>query len=146
SGVSQVAPDGDIVVCDAGSGHSGQFLTAMSAQNYGLLSLRPRQAFDFGGRTGTITYNVDAINAGNLGWYTSLFVTDEPYAAANHHLSVVGTIPRYGLGLTFDDQCGSNGSFARVDQAYLFNDYVESTVGLSGTQCVQTERGALNHV
>jgi hypothetical protein len=55
SGVTSVVPDNDIMVCDAASGHLGQFETAMMAQNYAMLSMRPRQKFDFTGRTGIIT-------------------------------------------------------------------------------------------
>src|SRR4051812_8864700 len=49
AGVTSVNADNDVLVCDAASGHMGQFETAMSAQDYAVLSLRPRQAFDFTG-------------------------------------------------------------------------------------------------
>jgi chitodextrinase len=55
SGVTSVNSDNDVMVCDSASGHQGQILTAQSDQYYGLLSMRPRQPFNFAGRTGTIT-------------------------------------------------------------------------------------------
>jgi hypothetical protein len=146
SDVSQVAPDNDILVCDAASGHAGQFLTALSAQNYAVLSLRPRQAFDFSGRTGTISYNVDAITEGPLSWWTSLFVTDEPTAGANNTVKVTGVIPGNGVGVNFDDPCNTQATQMRVNSAYVFVDYTESQVPLSNTTCVRTQRGSLNHI
>src|SRR3954467_7525342 len=83
---SSVIADHDILFCDAASGHAGQFLVADSAQNYSLVSMRPRQPFDFAERTGTIAFNVDALTEGGLGWWTSVFVTTEPMAAANNSL------------------------------------------------------------
>jgi len=146
TGVVDVNSDNDVLVCDSASGHQGQFLTAMSAQNYGLLSLRPRQPFDFAGRTGTVSFNVDALTEGGLSWWTSLFVTDEPNAGANDTTPVTGEIPRNGLGMNFDDNCGTSATQMRVNNVYVFNNYAETQVPLSNTACVQTQRGFLNHI
>jgi hypothetical protein len=147
AGVSQVQADNDVLACDAASGHQGQILTAMSAQNYGLLSMRPRRPFDFTGRMGTIGFDVDAITEGNLAWWVSLFVTDEPQSGADHQSTVVGTIPRNGIGLSFDDPCGpGDGTHMRINTVYVYQNWVESTVPVNNQQCVTTQRGVLNHI
>jgi hypothetical protein len=93
SGVTSVLPDNDVMVCDSSSGHLGQFQTALIAQNYGMLALRPRQAFDFAGRKGAIAFNVDAITQGEGSWWPAVYVTDEPTSGAINSSS----FPRMGL-------------------------------------------------
>jgi hypothetical protein len=146
AGVGSTSADNDILVCDSASGHLGQLLTTMSAQNYGLLSMRPRQPFDFSGRTGTIAYNVDALTEGPLSWWTSVFVTDDPTAGANNTEPVTGEIPRNGFGLNFDDQCNSHATQMRINHVYTYANYAETLTPLSNTVCVQTQRGSLNHI
>jgi hypothetical protein len=146
AGVTTTTADNDILVCDRGSGHMGEFLTTLSAQTYGLLSLRPRQQFDFTGRTGTISYNVDALTEGPLSWWTSVFVTDDPNPGANNTVQVTGMIPRNGVGVNFDDQCNSHATQMRVNSVYVFTSYVETQVPLTNTSCVETKRGAPNHI
>jgi hypothetical protein len=148
SGVSSVGPDSDIVMCDSSSGHGGQIETAMSAQNYALLSMRPRQAFDFTNRTGTITFNTDAVTAGGGGWWTSVWVTDIPDPLANNSLQVTGGIPHYGIGINFDgNNCAdSGGGQMRINSVYLHSNYAESEVSAGNGTCVATKRGLLNHI
>jgi hypothetical protein len=146
AGVTSTSADSDILVCDSASGHAGQFETTLSAQNYGLLSLRPRQPFDFAGRIGTISYNVDAVTEGGLSWWTSLFVTNDPNPGANNTEKVTGLIPRNGVGVNMDDSCGMPATHMRVNRVYTFADYTESNTPLNNTACVLTQRGSLNHI
>ena len=147
SGVGSVVAGSDVLVCDASSGHQGQLLTALSAQNYGLLSMRPRQRFDFGGRTGTIAYNVDAVTKGSGSWWTSLFVTDDPTVVASDSAQVLGYLPRNGIGINFDDPCGTtDASKVAVGSVFVYNNYGETKLGAGGSSCVATRRGSLNHV
>jgi hypothetical protein len=147
AGVSSVRADRDLLVCDGASGHAGQLLTALSAQNYGLLSMRPRQQFDFAGRTGTIAYNVDALTAGPLSWWTSVFVTDDPMAGASDSGQRLGVMPRNGIGLNFDDQCfGTNASKVSVGGVFVYNNYVETQISDPSRACVATQRGSLNRI
>ena len=147
SGVSNVNPDNDIIVCDSTSGHLGQFETAMVAQNYAMLALRPRQAFDFAGRTGAITFNVDAITEGEGSWLPALYVTDEPTSGAINSSSVMGLLPNNGIGLNFNDQCGvTDASKTKVDNVFVYNNTVETSVPLNNTTCIATKRGFLNHI
>lgn len=145
-GVSNVSPDNDIIMCDSSSGHNGQIEMATYAQNYGLFSIRPREMFDFTGRTGTITYNTDALTQGGLSYWTSVFVTDDPVPAANNSSQVNGIIPKNGIGLNFDDSCNTNATQVRVNSVFVYNNYVENQVPLSNPVCIQTQRGLLNHI
>jgi hypothetical protein len=149
SGVAKVRPDDDILVCDRGSGHFGQIITAMRAQNYALMSMRPRRLFNFANRTGTVTFNVDAVNEGGLSWWPSIFITDRPTAAANDAGQVLGLLPRNGVGIDFDGTCNTSGSTeGGVGQVLSYRNYVETNVTSSATinHCFKTLRGSLNHI
>lgn len=147
SGVTQVISDNDILICDSASGHSGQFETAMKAQNYAMMSLRPRQAFDFTGRTGTISFNVDAITQGEGSWWPSVYITDQPSPGAINSSEVVGMLPTNGIGFDFNNNCSvTNASQTKVDTVYVYTNLTESLVPLTGTQCFTTSRGHLNHI
>jgi hypothetical protein len=148
AGVTSVNSDNDILVCDAASGHQGQFETALAAQDYALLSMRPRQMFDFTGRTGTITYNVDAQTSSPLGWWTSLFVTDDPIPGANNTARVSGMTPRNGVGVSFDgNNCaGTLGTSVRINDVFTYSDYLETDVPVSNSVCIQTQAGTQNHI
>ena len=82
----------------------------MSAQNYALLSMRPRQPFDFSGRTGTISYNVDALTEAGLSYWTSLAVTDTPQAGAANSSQGLGMLPDNGVLVNFDNDCSNPGN------------------------------------
>jgi hypothetical protein len=143
-----VTPDEDILVCDAPSGHAGQIMTAMSAQNYALLSLRPRQPFDFAGRTGTIVSDVDAVTEGALSWWTSLYVTDEPVPAGNKEVEVTGEVPRNGFGIDFDVNCNTGPTQVTVGSIMTYAEYAETQAytGTTAGPCVKTSGGSLNHI
>jgi len=145
--VTAVNSDNDVLVCDGTSAHQGQFETALAAQNYALLSMRPRQLFDFSNRTGTITYNVDAATASPLGWWTSLYVTQDPVAGANNTSQVSGMTPRNGLGVNFDgNNCqGALGTALRINDVFTYTDYTETDVPVSNGVCIQTRAGSQNH-
>jgi hypothetical protein len=147
TGVTSAIADSDILFCDAASGHLGQFVMVHSAQNYAFVSMRPRQAFDFAGRTGTIAFNVDAVTQGGLSWWTSLFVTEDPQAGANNTSQVTGEVPRNGVGVNFDDNCNINDvSKMRINGVFTYANYVETFVPIDGAKCVATQRGKLNHI
>ena len=150
-----VLADRDSLICDATAEQSAQLLTAVGAQNYGLSSYRIRQPFDFAGRTGTLSFDVDAWTAGTLAGYVSVELTDEPiptpsYTEANEH----GPLPKNGLEIHFDyDGVGcaaysGPGSVISVGAVRVYDDYVESTTQPQGQGgvCMRVQRGALNHI
>lgn len=147
AGVTGTLADNDIMVCDAASGHSGQFLVAMIAQNYAMISMRPRQMFDFTGRTGTITFNVDAITQGEGSWWPAVYVTDEPISAAINAESVQGFLPTNGIGVNFNDNCAvTDASLTSVQNIYTFANAVETITPTTSPVCFSTLRGSLNHI
>jgi hypothetical protein len=147
TGVSAVNSDNDILVCDSTSGHPRQFETALAAQNYALLSMRPRQLFDFSNRTGVITYNVDAATGSPLGWWTSVYITEDPVAGANDTARVSGMTPRNGVGVNFDgNNCsGALGTSLKLNDVFTYNDYTETDVPVGNGVCIQTKAGSQNH-
>ncbi len=154
AGVSNVAPDDDILVCDGASGHVGQIETALSAQNYASLSMRPRQAFNFQGRTGTIAFNVSGVSVGNSSWWPSVYLTDTPQPVAGDTNQVMGMVPVNGVGINFDDGCGAQDDAASVTGmglenftgAFAWNNYAETNLALGNGVCVKAKVGFLNHV
>ena len=119
----------------------------MIAQNYAMISMRPRQKFDFTGRTGVITFNVDAITQGEGSWWPAVYVTDSPVSAAINSSSVQGFLPPNGVGLNFNDNCAvQNASLTKVDGAFVYVNYVETFVAFSNAVCFSTSRGKLNHI
>lgn len=120
----------------------------MSAQNYALLSMRPRQPFDFAGRSGTISYNVDALTEGGLSWWTSLAVTDTPQAGVANSSQVLGLLPDNGVLVNFDADCNDPGHEVGVTAVYTYTNYVETDITNPNvnTNCVSTARGELNHI
>jgi len=144
SGVTSVTADNDIMVCDAASGHGGQLLTSHNIQGYGVMSMRPRQAFDFTGRTGVITLNVDAITEGSGIWWPSVYVTEEPAPAANDMGQVTGFRPKNGIGVNFDNTCNTTGQTGF--DVFTFSNYAESRVINNNSTCFTAQRGVLNHI
>lgn len=144
AGVSSVGVERDVLVCDGSSGHGGQLLTALAAQNYSVLSLSPRQPFDFAGRSGSVVYDVDAETKGSGAWWTSLFISDLPVPVASSASQVLGYMPRNGLGLTFDDPCGGSGRVG-VGSLTTYVNSVETVLTNSDPVCVSTSRGVVNH-
>src|SRR6185437_6748983 len=141
TGVGAIEPDSDSLVCN------GQLMTASGAQNYGLISYRPTQPFDFTNRTGKIVFNVDAATGGGLDKWISLFVTDQPTAGANNLNQVTGLQPRNGVGLNLDLSCGSPYARVGVGNIFSYANYLESVPyqGTNSGPCVATAGGALNH-
>src|SRR5262249_35069785 len=93
------------------------------------------------------TFNVDAITEGEGSWWPAVYVTDEPTSGAINSSSVMGLLPNSGIGFNFNDQCGvTNATLTRINSVYIFNNAVESSVALTGTSCIPTKRGFLNHI
>jgi len=105
---SGLLPNDDISVCNgigADGLTSGQLNEVYDDQgDFAINASRIRQMFDFTGRTGTIVYDVDAkINPCNLGhgWWTELWVTEDPAPIPYHEAPGVLSYPRNGFGINF---------------------------------------------
>jgi hypothetical protein len=147
AGLSTSMPEEDTQLCDAASSASGELMTTTEAQNYGLVSYRPVQPFDFTNRTGKIVFDVDAATGGGLDKWISLFVTDQPIAGASNLAQVTGLTPQNGVGFNLDLNCGSPYAKVGVGEVFTYANYLESTAytGTNSDPCVATSAGALNH-
>lgn len=147
AGVSSVRPDSDALICDSSSANSGQLMTATGGQDYGTLSYRPTQPFDFTNRTGTIVFDVDATTGGGLDKWISLFITDQPIPGAENLTQVAGLTPQNGVGVNFDINCTAQYADTGVGAIYTYTNTTESVAyhGATSKPCVATSAGKLNH-
>ena len=150
---AQVLPPQDTLVCAPTSAiASSHLLVAVAAQNYGINSYRIRQPFDFAGRTGTITFDVDATIL-NPGWgWPSIEITDEPMngpsfsmipGAGNYE---GGVIPKNGVEVQLNGGGACPESMrARVESIHEYRDYVDHVTNMVwGENCIPAERHHLN--
>jgi len=145
----KVYPPDDTLICNANASiRSAHLLTAVAAQNYGLNSYRIRQPFDFTGRTGTITLDVDATLISGLAGWASIEVTQEPVPTPTFNLYEYGSLPRNAIELQFDfDRCGEGK--ASVGNALVFRNHVSTSLTHAGggdPVCFATQSGSLNRV
>lgn len=102
--VSGVMPPFDYFMCGVEAGESEHFMEALNAGgSYLYNDARVRQPFDFANRTGAITWDVDAKNSGNHGWWTEMWVTDQPVLGPHDNTYV--SLPRNGFGIEFAGNC-----------------------------------------
>jgi hypothetical protein len=134
------------LVCDGNDRiHSNHLLVAAAAQNYGQHSYRPRQPFDFAGRTGSIVFDAEGYNVGLLGWI-SVEVTELPTPAPSFTLQQNyenGSIPENGIEIQFAHICG--GENVGVSDILVYDDFAQLSVFTVGETCVPAAQGRLNH-
>lgn len=146
-------PDHDTLICDPAALSSRQLMTVVNAQNYGSNSYMIRQPFDFNGRTGKITFDVDAAtNGGPQGAFVAVEITGDPIPAPTfqeYNNFETGPIPKSGVMIKFVDICGSGGNFINPFNTMVYDNYVSTTLvptfSVSGTSCAKTKQGSLNH-
>jgi hypothetical protein len=114
--------------------------------------MRPRQPFDFANRTGTITFDVDAVTQGGLSWWPSVFITDQPTAGADDASQVLGLLPRNGIGIDFTGQQCNNAppkTEGAVGNVFTYSNYVQTDItnsnAVTSNPCYATRTGSLNH-
>ena len=149
AGVPAIAlPDSDVAICDpTASIATRHLLTANGAQNYGMLSHRIRQPFDFAGRAGAIHFDVE-LSGSPLCGFSSLALAEAPTPSPNFNEWEHSSGPRNGIEVVFDgDNCHSGASAS--PSLHLFKDYVETVMASPDrdpSTCVQTAKGRLNRV
>jgi hypothetical protein len=104
-----LVPGTDIEMCDGldGAGLRSLQLNEVyhDAGDFALNSMMVRQPFDFTGRSGTITFDVDGkINPFNEGhgWWVEAWVTEDPAPIPYHESPTVQSYPRNGIGFAFE--------------------------------------------
>lgn len=161
--VTGVMPPNDYFECGPEVGESNHFMEAINAGgSYLYNDLRARQPFDFANRTGTVTWDVDAKNSGNHGWWTEFWITDQPIAGPHDNTFI--SPPRNGFGIEFAGNCspipgnGSSDGSATTGPStlYLSHNYQLYSIPTWGpaagaswstdTQCVQAMPDMKNHI
>jgi hypothetical protein len=121
-------------------------LTASGAQNYGLSTYRIRQPFDFEGRTGTISLDVDA-SSSMLGAWPAIVLSEELTPAPSFNFPERESGPQNGIAFEFyGGYCEEGDSL--MPQLFVFDDYGETSYQDFDceTPHVAARRDSLNHV
>lgn len=101
--ITGVLPDNDYFECGPESGESNHFMEAFDAAGTFVYNdARSLQPFDFANRTGTFTFDVDAKNSGDHGWWLEIWVTDESVPAPR-----ANTRARNAVGFDISGTCGT---------------------------------------
>jgi hypothetical protein len=169
-GTSTVLPPHDVIVCNGqlreatNDNESGVF----DAGTVTVLAMYPKQPFDFGGRTGTIGFDVSNDTHGIHAAWPELWVTDKPVPAPFTHTGSFISLPQHGFGIRFGAQalpgqygfCPNFDNTTRwtVDSAVAVRNYVyddtfgfgtRSSMAMMPLDCVVAppdDSGLTNHV
>ena len=79
--VGPVLPDNDLKFCHESDGSTYFDEQYTDSGTFTIYSFRPRQPFDFAGRTGTVVFDADAKTAGSHSYWLELWITDQPVPA-----------------------------------------------------------------
>jgi hypothetical protein len=149
-----VEADRQSLVCDANAAiPTAHLMVAASAQNYGQTSLRIRQPFDFGGRTGRITFDAEGVAVPLLGWI-SVEVTEDPINAPSFEANPEANndegslLPRRAIEVQFQSSCslgGSGETGTALRGVMVYDDYQLTFLEPSGTPCLRVAEDHLNH-
>jgi hypothetical protein len=117
-------PSADVRVCNhPDPGEEPYFDEAFNdGESFILNSFRPRQPFDFAGRTGTVAWDVDAKTRGGHSWWTDFWITDQPIPAPMS--GGLSSLPRNGVGVDFSGCDGTGPNLMGVSQTFLVSNYV----------------------
>jgi len=101
--VSDIVPPDDYTIC---TDSNGPHLTQTADDGGGNIvsSFRPRQAFDFAGRTGVITFDLGGRQAGGHGFWPEIIITSEPSPAPYQDLIGIFPFPREAIGVELANQ------------------------------------------
>lgn len=126
---SGVLPPDDIKLCADEKGSRRLEEVLNDAGNFGFTSMRIRQPFDFTGRTGAITFEVDAkrnIAWDGHGWWTEIWISKDPLPMPYHGAPTVESYVTDAVGfqiapLTAD--CFKNAACNQVGRVIVAKDY-----------------------
>jgi hypothetical protein len=165
NGSTKVLPPNDIMICNGQLRQSSNDNPTGSYEGGGVtvLAMYPKQPFDFGGRTGTVSFEVSNDSQGSHGAWPEFWITNLPVPAPFAHFETWRALPQYGFGIRFDGFVDSNGNanscpeggndYLGVGSAIIINNYVANdldtggSLQLRGYACVKkaTQVGQLNH-
>lgn len=140
-------PPLDMLICGPNTGvPSSHAWIATAAQNYGVSSIRPRQPFDFSGRTGKIVFDAELSTSSSLLGFVSVAITEDPTNATSYAIDQNvegGSVPRNGITFQFSNPCASPGVY--LSSIIVMKEYEQSIKQLQGP-CIDGPRGQLTHV
>lgn len=140
-------PPLDMLICGPTSGiPSSHAWIATAAQNYGVSSIRPRQPFDFNGRTGKIVFDAELSIQSSLLGFVSVAITEDPTNATSYAIQQNiegGSVPRNGITFQFSNPCPTPGAF--LSSIIVMHDYEQDIHPTEGT-CIDGPRDQLRHV
>jgi hypothetical protein len=126
--------------------------------DFQYISVRPRQPFDFDGRTGTLQWEADARTSGGHGWWLETWITSDPTPGPNFHAPDQIVSSKEAIGVMLDVNCGvppptgstSGSGKVGVSDILLVHDYKWTEMynpfgpGNNNSRCVTTAQGSLN--
>ncbi len=103
--VGGIVPPDDYKIC---TDSNGPHLTQTADDGGGNIvsSFRPRQPFDFTGRTGVIAFDLGGRQAGGHGFWPEIIITSEPSPAPYQDLIGIFPFPRDAIGVELANQPG----------------------------------------
>ena len=133
--VDGIAPPNDYKICtDSNGPHLTQ--TADDGGGNVVSSFRPRQPFDFAGRTGVIAFDLGGRQAGGHGFWPEIIITSEPSPAPYQDLIGIFPFPRNAIGVEIANQptceyqtAGTNYTHNGVSTIKVIRNYVVSGWG-----------------
>jgi hypothetical protein len=156
-----VFPDQDHTICVDPNGNRLLGQTFNDSGQFGYFAMRPRQPFDFAGRTGTIALDVDlrTPTPTGHGYWIEFMMTDQPVPGPYQGSPGTMALPRNGIAIQFDfPGCFNPGFEAPGDQytetnvinLIVFKNYAVSRTYTGGDlkdkKCIKGQDGVLNHV
>jgi hypothetical protein len=156
-----VFPDKDHTFCLDSNGNRLLGQTFNDSGQFGYFSMRPRQPFDFAGRTGTVALDVDlrTPTPTGHGYWIEFMVTDQPVPGPYQGSPGTDALPRNGFAIQFDfPGCFNPGFEAPGDQytetnvinLIVFKNYAVSRTYTGGDlkdlKCIKGQDGVMSHV
>lgn len=150
-----VIPPHDIIICDgqmreaSNDNVSGVF----DAGDVTVLAMYPKQPFDFGGRTGTVSFDVSNDSHSIHAAWPEFWITDTPNPAPFTHLTSWNASPQNGVGVRFAaeaqpgdiGECQNSNNLDKmrwtVDSAVAIRNYVfeDTFTGVGSTGMTVTQ-------
>lgn len=150
--IVNIVPDNDVKVCTPAPGESPYFDELFKDGGcFCIYDFRPRQPFDFAGRTGTVVFDSDAKTVGAHAWWLELWLADQPVPAPSWSTIGVAPFPKNGVGIEFSGCGASQDNRAGVAYLHVVSNWRVTTYqGNTGSPllsdtCIVTADGQRNH-
>lgn len=138
-GTQTVGPERDLAICN------GQLVESVTdGDNVTALAMYPRQPFDFAGRTGVATFDVNDDTQGPHGAWPAFVITDQPVPAPYQDAAGLADYARNSVGVSFANNCSGNQT--GVDSIWTTTNYRLQLRSFNNLTCINKGTPtALNH-